>query len=686
MQKRIELFLKFLIGVSFFVPLLFFPKSFIFPFIVPKILGFRILTLLMLGAYVILTSMDWARYKIRFTWLNVCVILFIFSFGLSTFFGTDWYRSFWDNHERMLGLFTVAHYVVYYFIITSVVRTSEDWNWLLRTFLLGGSIVMVIAFIQQFNHEFLLNTSGNRSASTLGNAIYVGGYGIFLTFVGLLLYVKESNVFWKWFAGIGGTLGFLGIFFSGTRGALLGVFASIAAFFILYFFSFRENKKIRLVLVSIILISVVILGSLYSFRRNNIIGNLPLIGRVLNTPLSGFANTTRGMAWGIAVQGWKDYPIIGWGPGNYYYAFNKYYRPEFLRWGYRETWFDNAHNIVLNTLTERGAVGVIIYLSLFGVAIYMLLRAYKKNSLNLHVTVISMAFLVAHLVQTMTVFENPTSYLYFFFFLAFVNAQVVWAEMSSEERSLSIANKPLPVGILVVTVILISLFIYSTDINTARANRATFQVVKAVYKLEDPRDAYNLATSIPSPHIDDIRNDFTRVVSPALRQYVQAKKPELAIDLFKLASEELNKNRQIHPLDLRVYSQQVLLIQEAATLSGNKKLLADAEKIMEEAIKMSPKRQQFIYTLAGLKIQLDKKDEAEVLYKQAISDDEKIGESWWRLALMYSVFDRIDEALNLLKEAENKGISFDADGQVVIKEIRQRAGSTSTEAVVDTKK
>ena len=200
--------------------------------------------------------------------------------------------------------------------------------------------------------------------------------------------------------------------------------------------------------------------------------------------------------------------------------------------------------------------------------------------------------------------------------------------------------------------------------------------MRAVYKLNDPRDAYKLATSIPSPHIDDIRNDFARVATEALRKYIQAKKPELAIDLFKLIHEELNKNRQMHPLDLRVHSQLTLLLQEAASLSGNKKILVEAESIMEEGLKQSPKRQQFIYTLAGLKIQLDKKDEAIVLYKQAISDDERVGESWWRLALVYSVFDRIPDAVDIIKEAQSKGIVFGSDGDEIVREILEKASST----------
>lgn len=684
MQKKIELFLKFLVGLTFFVPLIFLPKHFIFPFIVPKVITFRIIISIMLGAYAVLLAMDWKRYRIRFSWLNICVALFLLSFGISTFIGVDWYRSLWDNHERMLGFFTVTHYVVYYFIITSVVRGWDDWKWLLRAFLFAGSIVMGIAFIQQMDHKFLLNTSGNRSAATLGNAIYVGGYGIFLTFIGWLLVVKEKNIVWKWFAGIAGILGFLGIFFSGTRGALLGVGVGIVALLFFYSATLKESKKLRSFLAAGFIGCLVVLGILYQYRNNNTVKNLPLIGRILGTSLTGFSETTRGMAWSIAVEGWKDYPVLGWGPGNYYYAFNKYYRPEFLNYGYSETWFDNAHNIVLNTLTERGVVGVSIYLALFGLAVYELLRARKKNSLDFHIVGISAAFLIAHLTQTVSVFENPTSYLYFFFFLAFINSQVKSAQIPNDETVAPVLNKPLPVGILVISSLVVVVFVYSTNINTARANMATMTALKTVYALEDPRDAYASATNIPTPHIDDIRNDFVRTASSALRKYVQANKSDLAIDLFKLCYDEMNKNLQLHPLDLRISSQQALLVQEAASLSGNKKLLVDAERIMEEALKLSPKRQQIIYTLAGIKIQLDKKDEAEVLYKRALADNEKIGESWWRLALMYSVFDRLPEARSIIEEAQRKGVNFNAEGRTVIDNILQK--SMPTEIVSSTEK
>jgi len=116
----------------------------------------------------------------------------------------------------------------------------------------------------------------------------------------------------------------------------------------------------------------------------------------------------------------------------------------------------------------------------------------------------------------------------------------------------------------------------------------------------------------------------------------------------------------------------VLLLQEVATLSGDRTLIQDAEKIMEEALSKSPKRQQFIYTLAGLKIQLNQFAEAEALYRQAIADDEKIGESWWRLALLKSVFGDIKEAVDIINEAREKGINFGGEGDPVVADILEK--------------
>ena len=96
MQKTIEKILKIVIGSTFFVPLLVLPNSYIFPFIVPKIIYFRSLVLVMLGLYLILLFSNFQKYRPKFSWVNIAVLGFYLSFAISTFVGTDAYHSFWD--------------------------------------------------------------------------------------------------------------------------------------------------------------------------------------------------------------------------------------------------------------------------------------------------------------------------------------------------------------------------------------------------------------------------------------------------------------------------------------------------------------------------------------------------------------------------------------------------------------
>jgi len=405
MQKTIEKILKIVIGSTFFVPLLVLPNSYIFPFIVPKIIYFRSLVLVMLGLYLILLFSNFKKYRPKFSWVNIAVLGFYLSFAISTFVGVDWYKSFWDNHERMLGLFTITHYIVYYFIVTSVVRTWDDWKWLLRTFLLAGSIVMFIGVLQRYaDPELLLNKGNTRVSSTLGNAIYFSDYGLFLFFIGSFLAVKEQLLEkkigffamesgWFWYEILLALLGLGGVFLGGTRGALVALLVGIFILGLIYFFSLKEQKRLK----QIVLLSILVLFSFFSIlfvkRNTAFVANIPAVGRLFSTQVS--QTDTRVMAWGVALDAWQEKPIFGWGPNNYYYAFNKYYRPEFLEHGFSETWFDNAHSVIMNTFAVQGIVGLLFYLNIFVVATIYLLKKYKQGGIDLHLLAFSIAFLYA---------------------------------------------------------------------------------------------------------------------------------------------------------------------------------------------------------------------------------------------------------------------------------------------------
>ena len=72
----------------------------------------------------------------------------------------------------------------------------------------------------------------------------------------------------------------------------------------------------------------------------------------------GFGEGTvhgRIVVWEIAWKGFLDRPLLGWGPENFGLAFARHYNPCLgSSQCAPEVWFDLAHNIVLDTLTETG--------------------------------------------------------------------------------------------------------------------------------------------------------------------------------------------------------------------------------------------------------------------------------------------------------------------------------------------
>ena len=311
MTPYLKILIKWLICLTFFVPLVLVPSSFIFPFIVPKILLFRSLALLMIGVYLLLLWANWQKYKITFSWIDCAALLFFSSFAVSTFAGVDWYKSFWDNHERMLGLFTIFHFVAYYFIVSKVVGGWKEWRVLLRVFLFAGLIVMFIGMIQKVSPDFMLNRGSDRVSATLGNAIYYSGYGLFLMFISILLFFKEENRGWKYFALVSGIFGFLGIFWGGTKGTFLGLVTGGIVLFFTYLFTAREQRKLKYIALSLIFLAIIILGLLFNFRQTNFVQSIPAAGSLMTTSLSGGTASTRLMAWGIALDALKERPVLG---------------------------------------------------------------------------------------------------------------------------------------------------------------------------------------------------------------------------------------------------------------------------------------------------------------------------------------------------------------------------------------
>lgn len=669
---------------SFFIPLVVLPSSFIFPFIVPKIILFRIVTLLLLGIYLLLLFADKDTYRIRLTAIHAAIFVFFLSVLISTFTGVDWYRSFWDGHERMLGLFTIAHYCLYAIVLSAIFRTREDWNRLFRYFILAGSIVMIVGFWQRFvDPEALLNRGSKRVHGTLGNSIYQSGYGIFLFFLSAILYLQERTKGWKYLWAATGFLAFLNIFLGGTRGAVIGVFVGLLVVGSGYAFVYRTNKQVRISSIAVIVLLLLSLIGAVQFRDTSFVKSIPAVGRLVSTDIASFSSNTRVMAWGIAIDAWKEKPLFGWGPNNYYYAFNEYYKPAFLSYGYAETWFDNAHSSVFNTLTVQGIVGLLAYLALFGVPIVFLIRRRNQDHTNDHVVILSIGFLVAHFVATFFVFENPTSYLYFFFFLAFI------AHYLSQGLQHSTAKQSVSYGLAGTVCAVIALLIFSTNINPARANMQTLDAIRDFNVAPDVMfGLLESGPSAPSPHIDDIRNDLIRTMANSYVPLSKTPLPKESLDTaFHNMQHMIQQNKALHPLDIRNHLLEVQLYQ-ARTAAGHMTVPIMAQTLvpsLEEALQYSPKRQQISFVLSAILGVVGEQDRAEALLIAARDSNRQIGEAWWRLLVLYDQTNQAEKMQTLLKEIDTAGeeIQFNTQTAQQIEQLKQQLQHTKTNEVIE---
>ncbi len=106
-----------------------------------------------------------------------------------------------------------------------------------------------------------------------------------------------------------------------------------------------------------------------------------------------------------------------------------------------------------------------------------------------------------------------------------------------------------------------------------------------------------------------------------------------------------------------------------AEINNDNRYYSEAERFLEDALRHSPKRQQIIYALAGLKSVLGKTDEAVTLLEQTIMDDQKIPESYWRLAFIYQTSGQGAKALEVINRAKDNKVVWDEQGNNVVAKI-----------------
>ncbi|MBX4181446.1 O-antigen ligase family protein [Candidatus Parcubacteria bacterium] len=469
-----------------FVPFLV-SSSFFFPFITTKAFAWRFIVEIVFACWLILALLDKA-YRPKRSPILYAVGLFLLVIGLADAFGVAPYQSFWSNFERMEGYITMLHLGAFFLVATSVFR-EVDWKRWWNTSLVA-SLFMVVYGLFQLAGVTAINQGGVRVDGTLGNASYLAVYILIHIFIALLFFLRtKRGEFLRWGYGLL-LLGQLFILYhTATRGAIIGLLGGLLIIAILNIRN-KEERNLRRLSIGILVALALVVGGFYTLRNSQFVKSSPVLARFSTISSQELKSGGRSFVWPMALEGFKERPLLGWGQDNFPYVFQEHYSPNMFA---LEPWFDRAHNIFLDWMVAGGVLGIAAYLLLYVSLLYLIWKKESGDLSHAEKSVLT-GLVAAYFFHNFFVFDQLVSYFLFFAILAYISFRKGGTTLWQEEITYSQVTQ---VATPLVVVALITTF-YFVELKPMRSNITLIEGMKAVQlnqpdvAARDLRKAYSI--------------------------------------------------------------------------------------------------------------------------------------------------------------------------------------------------
>jgi len=584
-----------------------------FPFISGKNFWFRILVELMLGMWVLLTFID-ATYRPKFSWILGAAGIFVGVLTVADLNGVNPFRSIWSSYERMEGLVTHIHLFFYLLIAGSVIVTEELWNWFWATSL-GGSLLVAFYALSQLSGKSEIHQSATRLDATFGNSTYLAVYALFHVFLAVFLYFRiGKRSVARWIYPSIALINFAVLYYTQTRGALLGVLGGAFLAFLLVAFLSKEHPEWRKRGVAGLVLVVLAVGLFFTFRDSTFIKSSPTLSRMASISLNDATTNSRFMIWQMSWEGFKERPILGWGQENFLYVFGKYYNPKMYN---QEPWFDRSHDVFFDWLIAGGALGLLTYLSLFVVALYYLWFGKKKQFTVLERSILT-GMLGGYFIHNIFVFDSLTSYIFFFGFLAYVHGMTLVHEekttkVHKKEEALEGGDFAIIGGIILLLTVGL---IYYVNIRNMNANTALINAIRPeTIMIDEGNGKKSIAMAqVLDPDLLGTNEAREQLIQIAIQAADPRVDPTVRQQFYDLTSSEIEKVLAEDPANLRVHS-------FAAAFYSHYQQYDKALIEYNKSIELSPTRQSTYYDLVTLYLLQGKVTDAEQTAKKAFDID-----------------------------------------------------------------
>ncbi|MFH0906921.1 MAG: tetratricopeptide repeat protein [bacterium] len=638
--------------------------KFVFPYITPKTMFFRIAIEIALFFYILLIIYK-PEYRPKFSKLTWAVLIYILIITFTSIFGLNLYRSFWGNIERGEGLLTIYHLFVFFIIITALFKDKKEWFRFFTVSIFVSLLVSFYALGQKLGVSLLLPSSGGtRLSGTIGNPSFLAAYLLMSAFLCLFLLVNKKEWAWQIFFGLTFLFETYIIFQTETRGAILGFFGGLLLLAVLAVI-FSKNKKLRIGFVGLFLILIIFASTVWFCKDQEWVVNNGAFYRLTTISFDSVTVQSRILGWQAALKGWKDRFFLGYGYENYNIAYNKYFPSLVFQDVGSRVWFDRAHNIILDQAVPGGIFGLLSYLSILGFAFWIswsfLWKSWKKTSSNQENKpffslkndytqigfIVLIVLLAGYFIQNLFVFDTLGTYILFYSILGFLaylstsNHLDEQANNQDENIQNQIKTNTQPRTFLIIVLVLFFVCgLYVFNLKPSWANAVSVDAMKYSYydMYRESMIEFRKALSYNTNQSPEIRHTLISTVIGAYQSGKLTQKEN--IDNFDFAIKETEKNLQEFPWNARHYVFAMTLYNAAAKL--NPIYYDKVIDLGEQALILSPTRPQLYYSIGQAKASQGKYEEAIQDFKKAVELNPEVIESHWNLAAVY-IINRQDE-------------------------------------------
>ena len=407
MTDRLARTFPYLLIAPAVLPLVY-VSGLVYPYVTPKtflLQGIGIIALAVL-AYLALSGRPFYYERLRnwFTWIPIALLTVAY---VTSYFGIDFYRSFWGLFDRGDGLLTLTVITTFFYLIL-ISADRQLLERLVKTVATVAGIVAAIAVLQWVTAAFggkpwFLPPTTGRIGSTFGNAAFLAGYLGMALFV-ILFAIRDAIGAWRSFYKIAAVLSVLAILFAATRGTILALLA--VAFVALIYSALKSEGNVRRYSRYGLVVLVMFAGLFIGLREQ--LAQVPFepVQRIASISLSDGTVSSRLFVWqNVGAEALKR-PLLGYGAEHVAHLFNKIYDPSKII----EQWFDRSHNAFLDYFVQYGIFGLAFYLAIIVAFVISAFRMYRLEPPGvMNIGFLLLLLIITYSAQNFFVFDTPSS-------------------------------------------------------------------------------------------------------------------------------------------------------------------------------------------------------------------------------------------------------------------------------------